>query len=54
MSSRSEIRLDPARRFVFRARGGGFRARRDAGMACSLTLEEHGTLSGRGTESRHW
>jgi hypothetical protein len=33
MSSRSEIRFDPARRVAVRARGGGFHARRDAGMA---------------------
>ena len=54
MSSRSEIRFDPAWRLGFCARGGAFRARRDAGMGCSLTLEEHGTLSRHGTESQQW
>jgi hypothetical protein len=54
MSSRSEIRFDPARHFALRARASVFRARRDAGMGCSLTLEEHWTLSRRGTESQQW
>src|SRR3954451_14970126 len=53
MSSRSEVRFGPAWHRGLGA-GGGFRARRDAGMGCSLTLEEHGTLSRRGTESQQW
>src|SRR4051794_40913678 len=53
ISSRSEVRFGPAWRRGFGTRGR-FRARRDEVMACSLTLEEHRTLSGRGTGSRQW